>query len=100
MYLAPSRNDRMVRAIAEAIQGVLLGGAASGAHEIGSVSIGVEGDQIESVASGTVDAMANPGRHVVVVAQVGPTRVQILNRVTKLKKSDVKTPLVGTDSGV
>ena len=98
MHLAPSRNDRMVGAIAEAIQGVFLGGTASGADEIGSVSIWVEGDQIESVASGTVDAMANPSRHV--VAQVGPTRVQILNRVTKVKKSDVKLPLVGTDRSV
>src|SRR5579864_1217818 len=62
-HLAPSRNVRMMGAIAEAIQRVFLGGTGSSTDEIGSVSIRVEGDQIESVAPGTLNAMANPSRH-------------------------------------
>ena len=61
-HFRPSADVGLVRAVAEAIERVLLGTREHG-DEIGSVAVGTEGDQIAGVTSGTFDTMADAASH-------------------------------------
>lgn len=62
LHRSPSADTSLMGTIAEAIQRVFIRGG-SGADEVGTVRIGGEGNQVASVAAGTLDAMADADRH-------------------------------------
>jgi len=64
-HLPPSPAAWCLCSFAEAIERVFLGSAFTAVHEIGTVAIGAEGNQIANVALRAFHAMSNTERHLI-----------------------------------